>query len=105
MRRSMVAVLAVAGSAAAFLSPALPVRRGAVAAVGTARWQPAAGLRPARLPALRMQETAETQEEAAPAADALEGLKVEAMNPAESAASSPLLNGVWELLYTGGYGM
>lgn len=136
MRRSVVAVLAVAGSTAAFVSPVLPVRRGAVAAVGTARWQPVAGLRPARSPALRMQETAETQEEAAPASDALEGLKgdlmtqlsvgsglkgaadsanraeinelvlkLEAMNPAESAASSPLLNGVWELLYTGGYGM
>jgi hypothetical protein len=29
-------------------------------------------------------------------------LKLEPMNPTESAASSPLLNGVWELLYTGG---
>lgn len=29
-------------------------------------------------------------------------LKLEPMNPTESAATSPLLNGVWELLYTGG---
>ena len=69
----VVAVLAVAGSTAAFVSPVLPVRRGAVAAVGTARWQPVAGLRPARSPALRMQETAETQEEAAVAAAGKEG--------------------------------
>jgi len=32
-------------------------------------------------------------------------LKLEPLNPTESAASSSLLNGVWELLYTGGYGM
>lgn len=32
-------------------------------------------------------------------------LKLEPMNPTELATSSPLLNGVWELLYTGGYGM
>jgi hypothetical protein len=32
-------------------------------------------------------------------------LKLEPMNPTEKAAGSPLLNGVWELLYTGGYGM
>jgi len=31
-------------------------------------------------------------------------LKLERHNPTESPAESPLLNGVWELLYTGGYG-
>jgi len=30
-------------------------------------------------------------------------LKLEPMNPTELATSSPLLNGVWELLYTGGF--
>lgn len=32
-------------------------------------------------------------------------LKLETKNPTTESASSPLLNGVWELLYTGGYGM
>lgn len=31
-------------------------------------------------------------------------LRLEPHNPTENPASSPLLNGVWELLYTGGYG-
>jgi hypothetical protein len=31
-------------------------------------------------------------------------LQLEPHNPTESPAASPLLNGVWELLYTGGYG-
>lgn len=29
-------------------------------------------------------------------------LKLEPMNPTESPAKSPVLNGVWEFLYTGG---
>jgi len=32
-------------------------------------------------------------------------LKLETQNPTAQPAESPLLNGVWELLYTGGYGM
>lgn len=32
-------------------------------------------------------------------------LKLETQNPTLEPAESPLLNGVWELLYTGGYGM
>jgi len=32
-------------------------------------------------------------------------LKLEQMSPTETPAESALLNGVWELLYTGGYGM
>lgn len=30
-------------------------------------------------------------------------MKLEPKNPTEDPAMSPLLNGVWELLYTGGY--